>query len=404
MAANHKGVCAPKGFQASGLHAGIRKNQTKKDLALIVSSVPCAAAAVYTQNKVFGAPITVTRDHLKNGVARAVLCNSGNANTCNLDGIEKAEAMCALLAAASDVAAEDVIIASTGVIGAPLPLAPVENAMPELVRQLSENGEQSAAEAIMTTDTAVKQRAVRFVLGGAPCAIGAMAKGSGMIAPNMATMLCFITTDVKISATMLDKALRQVVDRTFNMLIVDGDTSTNDMVSIMASGLAGNPEIVADGPDFEAFVKVLFAVCEAMTRLMAADGEGATKLITCRVDGAPDEATARAIARSVVGSPLCKTAMFGADANWGRILCAIGYTAGDFSVDQVSVIIRSGAGEVAVCEGGSGIPFSEEKAKQVLLEPEVELLIGLRQGPGSATAWGCDLTYDYVKINGDYRT
>ena len=398
------GVCAPKGFKAAGLHCGIRKNKDKKDLALVVADVPCMAAAVYTRNKVFGAPITVTRNHLANGTARAMLCNSGNANTCNADGVEKAEAMCALLAQASGVVAEDVIIASTGVIGQPLPLEPIAQAMPALVAELSVNGANSAAEAIMTTDLVSKQVDVAFSVDGVTCRMGAMAKGSGMIAPNMATMLGFITTDAAISAAMLDKALHTVVDDTFNMLIVDGDTSTNDMVSILASGLAGNTPIESDGEGFDAFVAALYEVSAVLTRMMAKDGEGATKLVTCHVQGAPDTQTAKAIARSVIQSPLCKTAMFGADANWGRILCAIGYTPGDFAIDKVAVSIASKAGKVDVCKQGSGIAFSEEIAKQVLLEDEVVLEIDLGQGSGDATAWGCDLTYDYVKINGDYRT
>jgi len=399
-----KGVCAPKGFTAAGLHAGIRKNHGKKDLALIMAEAPCAAAALYTRNKVFGAPIAVTRKHLRNGTARAMICNSGNANTCNADGAEKADAICALVAEYGGVSPEDVIIASTGVIGQPLPLEPIAAAMPALVASLSGKGGLDAAEAIMTTDTVVKQAVETFTLGGAACAIGAMAKGSGMIAPNMATMLCFLTTDAAITATMLDKALRRVTDDTFNMLIIDGDTSTNDMVSIMASGLAGNAPIEAEGDDFEAFTAALRKVCVSLTRLMAKDGEGATKLMTCQVDGAPDAKVARAIARSVTLSPLCKTAIFGADANWGRILCAIGYTEGDFSIGQVKVVIQSKAGQVLVCEHGSGVAFSEEEAKKVLLDDEITLLIDMGQGTGSATAWGCDLTYDYVKINGDYRT
>ncbi|MCL1965193.1 MAG: bifunctional glutamate N-acetyltransferase/amino-acid acetyltransferase ArgJ [Firmicutes bacterium] len=398
------GVCAPKGFMASGLHAGIRKNHLKKDLSLIMAQVPCAAAAVYTRNKVFGAPVAVTRAHLQHGTARAMLCNSGNANTCNADGIHKANAMCELLAKQTGIEADDVIIASTGVIGQPLPLEPIAEAMPALVASLSAEGGVAAAEAIMTTDTLVKQAAEAFTLDGAMCTIGGMAKGSGMIAPNMATMLCFLTTDAAIAAPMLDKALRRVTDDTFNMLIIDGDTSTNDMAAIMASGLAGNAPIETEGEAFETFVAALHTVCESLTRMMARDGEGATKLVTCRVDGAPDVGTARAIARSVILSPLCKAAMFGADANWGRILCAIGYTQGEFAVDLVKVIIRSSAGQVLVCEHGAGVPFLEAEAKKVLLEDEITLHISMGQGVGSATSWGCDLTYDYVKINGDYRT
>lgn len=400
---NH-GVCAPKGFKAAGLHCGIRRNHNRKDLALVMADVPCTAAAVYTTNKVFGAPITVTRMHLVNGMAQAMLCNSGNANTCNADGVDKASAMCQMLATASGIAMDDVIIASTGVIGQTLPLSPIEASMPALFSALSEEGGLAAAEAIMTTDLIAKQAVATFEAGCVPCTIGAMAKGSGMIAPNMATMLCFITTDAAISAEALDKALHLVVADTFNMLIVDGDTSTNDMVSIMANGLAKNEPIGTCGEPFDAFVAALRNVCTELTCMMAKDGEGATKLITCHVDSAPSNEIARAVARSVIQSPLCKTAMFGADANWGRILCAIGYTPGDFSIDTVSVRIASRKGEVLVCDSGSGVSFSETEAKQILLEDEIVLYIDLGQGNVHATAWGCDLTYDYVKINGDYRT
>lgn len=403
--AQGKGVCAPKGFKAAGLHCGIRKNTSKKDLMLVTADVPCTAAAVYTQNKVYGAPITVTRAHLQNGMARAMLCNSGNANTCNADGVEKADAMCALVQQHGGIDAQDVIIASTGVIGQPLPLEPIAEAMGKLVAELRVDGAQDAADAIMTTDLVSKQAVATFVADGVTCTIGAMSKGSGMIAPNMATMLCFATTDTAISAAMLDKALHDVVGDTFNMLIVDGDTSTNDMVSIMASGQAGNMPIEGAGAAYDAFVDALRSVSVALTRMMARDGEGATKLIACQVTGAPDAAIAKAVARSVIQSPLCKTAMFGADANWGRILCAIGYTPGDFAVDTVGVTIASpGAGSIVVCEGGSGVPFSEEEAKAILEHDEIEILISMGQGGGEATAWGCDLTYDYVKINGDYRT
>lgn len=404
MADQRVGVCAPKGFRAAGMHCGIRKNTSKKDLALILADAPCAAAAVYTQNKVFGAPITVTRAHLKNGRAQAMLCNSGNANTCNADGVQKADAMCDMLATAAGIDAGDVIIASTGVIGLPLPLAPIEAAMGQLVAQLDVTGATDAAEAIMTTDLCVKQVDVEFMVGGVACRMGAMSKGSGMIAPNMATMLCFVTTDAAIDAGLLDVALHRVVDDTFNMLIVDGDTSTNDMVSILASGQSGAPAICGEGADFDAFVGALRAVCTQLVRRMAADGEGATKQVTCYVSGAPDVEVARAVARSVIASPLCKTAMFGADANWGRILCAIGYTPGDFGTDTIAVTLASKAGKIAVCAQGSGVPFSEEEASRVLGADAVDILIDMGQGPAEATAWGCDLTYDYVRINGDYRS
>ena len=398
------GVCAPKGFRAAGLHCGIRKNQNKKDLMLILADAPCAAAAVYTRNKVYGAPITVTRAHLQNGLAQAMLCNSGNANTCNADGVYIANAMCQSLAQHAGITAEDVIIASTGVIGQPLPLEPIEKAMPALIGALSAAGAQDAAEAIMTTDLRPKQTVVTVSICGVECTIGAMAKGSGMIAPNMATMLCFVTTDAAISPSLLDRALHEAVDDTFNLVIVDGDTSTNDMVSILASGKAGNAPIEAADEAYAAFVNGLKEALTTLARAVAQDGEGATKLVSCHVDGAPDRALARAIARSVIQSPLCKTAMFGSDANWGRILCAIGYTPGNFAVDTIGVKISSKAGGLTVCEKGSGVAFSEPLAKQILLESEIDLWIDLAQGTGSAVAWGCDFSYDYVKINGDYRS
>ncbi|MDR1569827.1 MAG: bifunctional glutamate N-acetyltransferase/amino-acid acetyltransferase ArgJ [Oscillospiraceae bacterium] len=398
------GVCAPKGFRAAGVHCGIRKNASKKDLALIISDAQCTAAAVYTRNKVFGAPIAVTREHLSDGLARAVLCNSGNANTCNADGVDIANAMCDLLAKEAGISADDVIIASTGVIGQPLPLDAIESGIPPLVAQARSDGAMDAAQAIMTTDTREKQAAVSFELSGAACAIGAMCKGSGMIAPNMATMLCFVTTDAAISAPLLHRALFRAVDETFNRVVVDGDTSTNDMVSILANGMCGNPPIEAEGADFFAFQDALIQALTRLAREVARDGEGATRLITVKVKGANDDELARAVARSVVTSPLCKAALFGADANWGRILCAIGYTPGDFSVDDISVVIASDHGELLLCENGSGVPFSETQARTILLAPEVELLIDMGRGGGAATAWGCDLSYEYVRINGDYRT
>ncbi|MEA4897637.1 bifunctional glutamate N-acetyltransferase/amino-acid acetyltransferase ArgJ [Bacillota bacterium Meth-B3] len=400
----HGGVCAPKGFVAGGVHCGIRKNQTKKDLAVIVSEARCTAAAVYTRNKVFGAPITVTRENLENGFARAVICNSGNANTCNLGGVGHARAMCRLVSEAFGVPADEVIVASTGVIGQPLNLAPIEDGVRMLKGNLSTAGAADAAQAIMTTDLAVKEAAARVMIGGVPVVLGAIAKGSGMIRPNMATMLSFVTTDCAITTQMLQKALSLVVDDTYNMVSVDGDTSTNDMVSVMASGLAGNPVIDGPGEDFDAFCAALHQVAADMARRIAADGEGATKLIECRVKGAPDRPLARAVARSVVMSSLVKAAMFGADANWGRILCAIGYTEGDFRVDTIDVDISSPAGRIAVCRQGFGLAFDEAEAKGVLLEKEITIDIALNQGEAQATAYGCDLTYDYVKINGNYRT
>ena len=398
------GVCAAKGFTAGGIHCGIRKNHTKKDLAMVLSSVPASAAAVYTTNLVKGAPLTVTKEHLANGKARAVICNSGNANTCNADGIEIAEAMCAETAKALGIEASDVIVASTGVIGQSLDLTPIKAALPALASSLSETGGDDAAAAIMTTDTVDKQAAVEFTLGGKTCRLGGMAKGSGMIHPNMATMLVFITTDAAISPEMLRKALGSDVQETFNMVSVDGDTSTNDMVTLLANGLAGNEEITADGPDFTLFMKALNTVTMALCRMIAGDGEGATRLLECIVTGAPSREVARVTAKSVICSSLVKAAMFGADANWGRILCAIGYSGAAVDVGKIDVAFRSAKGEIPVCKNGAGIPFSEEKAKEILLEKEIDILVGLNDGPETATAWGCDLTYDYVKINGDYRT
>lgn len=399
------GVTAPKGFRANGIHCGIRKNKDKKDLMLIVSDVLCDAAAVYTQNLVCGAPVTVTRENLKNGKARAVICNSGIANTCNADGVEKAEAMCALTEQYTGIPANDVVVASTGVIGQPIDLEPIQSGMQTLVDGLNENGSSAAAQAIMTTDTVKKEIAVSVELsGGKTCTLGAIAKGSGMIHPNMATMLSFITTDANISAEMLQKALRWCVTRSYNMLSVDGDTSTNDTVAILANGLCGNTRMETENEDYAVFCRALFKICNHIVRMLAKDGEGATKLVVCEVVGAADEETARICAKSVIRSPLVKTAMFGSDANWGRVLCALGYAGAAIDVSKIDVSFRSRKGTVPVCKNGAGIEFSEEKAKEVLLEDEIEILVDLNSGNAEATAYGCDLTYDYVKINGDYRT
>ena len=398
------GVCAAKGFRANGVHCGIRKNHSKKDLSLIFSTVPASAAAVYTTNLVKGAPLTVTKKHIANGTAQAVICNSGNANTCNANGIEIAEEMSTLAASALGISADDVVVASTGVIGQPLSIDPIAAGLPELVAGLSANGSGTAAEGIMTTDTIRKEVAVEFTLGGKTCRLGGIAKGSGMIHPNMATMLVFLTTDAAISPKMLQKALSGDIANTFNMLSIDGDTSTNDMVTILANGLAGNPEVTEEGEDFTAFMQALNSVTIALCRKIAGDGEGATKLLECKVTGAADLPTAKTVAKSVICSSLLKAAMFGADANWGRVLCAIGYSGADVDVHKVDVAFRSGAGTVAVCKDGAGLDFSEEIAKRVLLEKEIEILVELNSGTAASTAWGCDLTYDYVRINGDYRT
>lgn len=398
------GVCAASGFTANGIHCGIRKNHSKKDLSLIVSRVPASAAAVYTTNLVKGAPLTVTKKHLSNGIAQAVICNSGNANTCNANGVEIAEAMARLVAKQLGIQAEDVVVASTGVIGQPLSVEPIAAGMAELAAGLSREGGKAAAEGIMTTDTMMKEVAVEFTVGGKVCRMGGIAKGSGMIHPNMATMLVFLTTDCAIEPEMLQKALSGDIANTFNMISIDGDTSTNDMVTILANGLAGNPQITEEGADFEAFMKALNSVTIALCRKIAGDGEGATKLLECRVSGAAELATAKTVAKSVICSSLLKAAMFGADANWGRVLCAIGYSGADVDVNRVDVSFRSQAGQICVCRGGAGVEFSEEKAKEILLEKEIEILVELNSGSAQATAWGCDLTYDYVKINGDYRT
>ena len=399
------GVTAPKGFIAGGLHCGVKNNNTeKKDLAMIYSEVPCTAAAVYTQNKVYGAPITVTKKNIADGMAQAMVCNSGNANTCNADGVEKAQMMCDLTAKALNLKPEDIIVASTGVIGQVLPIEPIEKGIAALAPILSKNGNLDAVHAIMTTDTKPKEEAYEIEIGGKSVKIGAMAKGSGMIHPNMATMLGFLTTDAAITSEMLAKALKLAVDDTFNMVSVDGDTSTNDMVSIMANGMAENPIIDKEGEDFDLFVAVVTEICKSMAKKIAGDGEGATKLVECTVTGAPTIPLAKAIAKSVITSSLTKAAMFGADANWGRILCAIGYTEGDFGVDNIQVDISSAKGSILVCQNGAGVEFSEEIAKEILLEEEIHIEITMQQGDATATAWGCDLTYDYVKINGDYRT
>ena len=398
------GVTAAQGFVAGGVHCGIRKNKSKPDLAMIYSEKLCAAAAVYTQNLVKGAPILVTKKNIENGRAQAVICNSGNANTCNADGVEKAERMCAIAGQVLGIHPADVVVASTGVIGQVLPIEPIESAAQALKDSLSPTGSRAAATAIMTTDTIPKEAAVEVELGGKTVKIGGISKGSGMIHPNMATMLCFVTTDCAISPEMLQKAITASADETFNMISIDGDTSTNDTYAVLANGMAGNPEITAEGPDFDLFCDALQAVCRTLSKLMAGDGEGATKLLVCQTTGAKDRATARTVAKSVICSTLFKAAMFGADANWGRVLCAIGYSGAAVDVDRIDVSFRSAAGQVDVCKNGAGIPFSEEEASKVLKENEITILVHLHQGEASAEAYGCDLTYDYVKINGDYRT
>ena len=398
------GVCAPKGFKAAGTACGIKGKTDKKALALIVSDVMCSAAAVYTTNKVKGAPLEVTKRNISDGKAIAIICNSGNANTCAPNGIEIAEKTCQTAADSIGADKEDIVVCSTGVIGQELYIDPFERGIPALMQQLSYQGSASAAEAIMTTDTVPKETAVEFVIGGKVCKIGGIAKGSGMINPNMATMLSFITSDVSISPEMLDKALKEDVKTSYNQICVDGDTSTNDMTVVLANGLAGNEKIVKDGDDFEAFKAALSRVTVYLAKRLARDGEGATKLIECRVSGAADDIQARIISKSVIASDLLKAAMFGADANWGRVLCAIGYAPGEFSTENIDVIMESDKGSIQVCSGSRHKEYSEEKASQILAEEEITIIVDMHQGSGSAVAWGCDLTYDYVKINGDYRS
>ena len=414
------GVCAAKGFTAGGIHCGLAHKalteeapeapaapadtKKKNDLAMICAAHPCTAAAMYTTNKVQGAPIAVTREHLQDGMAQAVIVNSVNANTCNADGVEKAERMCEAAAGALGLKAQDIIVASTGVIGQPLPIEPIEKAVPELAKRLSETGNAAAVEAIMTTDTRPKEAAVEFTVGGVTCRIGGMLKGSGMIHPNMATTLTFLTTDCKISSALLGQALRDVVALTLNRVSVDGDTSTNDMVCIMASGDAGNETLAAEGSDYDTFRDALYAVLMNLARMMARDGEGATKLIECLTDGAADDRTAEIVAKSVITSSLFKAAIFGEDANWGRVLCAVGYAPADFDIQQVNVTLASAAGSILVCQNGAGVDFSEAQAKQILSEEEILVHVTIGTGVGTAVCWGCDLTYDYVRINGDYRS
>lgn len=398
------GVCAAKGFKANGIHCGIRHNRKKRDLSLIYSEKIATAAAVYTTNLVKGAPLAVTKKHIEDGKAQAIICNSGNANTCNANGVEIAEQTSGILADFLKIKKEDVIVASTGVIGQPLNIEPIKNGIPTLVENLSVEGGEYAAEGIMTTDVVAKSIAVEFTIGGKTCKMGGIAKGSGMIHPNMATMLVFITSDVSISAEMLNRALKSDVQETFNMISIDGDTSTNDMVTVLANGMAENKEIDSDGEDFKEFMKALNTVTVHLCKMIASDGEGASKLLECAVSGAKTKEDAKKVAKSVVCSSLLKAAMFGSDANWGRVLCAIGYSGAQVDVDKIDVLFKSNKGEILVCKNGSGVDFSEEIAKEILLEKEITIVVNLNDGENSSTAWGCDLTYDYVKINGDYRS
>ena len=407
------GICAAKGFKANGVYCGIKRpandspeTKHKNDICLFASDVDCNAAAVYTQNKVKGAPLLVTKANLEKsgGKAIAVIANSKNANTCNADGVLKAQKMCELVAKEMNIESEKVLVASTGVIGQILPIEPIEKAVPELAKGLDYGKNLEAATAIMTTDTVKKEYALEFEIGGVTCTLGGMAKGSGMIHPNMATTLNFITTDCAVSSEMLQKALSEIVKTTYNCLSIDGDTSTNDMVLLMANGLSENSEITSEGEEFNTFKKALFEVMANLTRMLAKDGEGASKLLECLCSGAQTKDKAITIAKSVICSTLFKAAMFGEDANWGRVLCAIGYADAEFDINKVDVSLKSEYGEIEVCKNGSGVEFSEEKAAEILKSDEIEILVNLNEGSFEATAWGCDLTYDYVKINGDYRT
>ena len=401
------GVCAAQGFRAAGIHVGVKTHAAwKKDVALIVSDVDCAAAAMFTTNVVKAAPIHVDRKHLADGKARAIVANSGNANACAPQGEENAIKMCAAAAKAIGCPPEDVLVSSTGVIGQTLKVQVIKEGMPALYEALDHSVEASdaAAHAIMTTDTVKKEVAVETVIGGKTVRMGGIAKGSGMIHPNMGTMLCFLTTDCAISPAMIRAALKEVVCKTFNRISVDGDTSTNDSCIVLANGLAGNVEITEQGADYRAFTEALMTLCTELARKMAADGEGAKHLITCTVTGAADEKTAETVARSVISSTLTKAAIFGADANWGRVLCAMGYSGAEFDPETVDVSFASAAGDIAVCEKGRGLPFDEDLAKKILTEHDVEIRISMGTGAGTATCWGCDITYDYIKINGDYRT
>lgn len=403
------GVCAPKGFKAGGLHCGLAKKADKFDLGLLLADCGCKGAAVYTTNKVKGAPIAVTKRHMEGQTAgeglRGIIINSGNANTCNADGEAKALQMTALAGEATGINKEAFLVASTGVIGQVLPIEPIKNHIKALAESLSYDGGDACARAIMTTDTYKKEFALELELEGKKCRIGGMAKGSGMIEPNMATMLCFITTDADISLELLDSALKEAVKVSFNRVSVDGDTSTNDMCSILASGLGGNSPITQkDSDSYKTFAQELTLLMTTLAKEIARDGEGATKLIECRCGGAPTEEIAEIASKSVINSPLVKSAMFGEDANCGRVLCALGYAKVDFPVDKVAVSLKSKAGSIMVCEKGNGLKFDEDKAAEILKEAEITIDVDLGLGDKEVTCWGCDLTYDYVKINGDYRS
>jgi len=399
------GVCAAKGFQASGLHVGVKtRNKDKKDLALIVSDKECTAAAVYTKNLVKAAPLHVTKENLQDGKARIVFANSGNANACAPLGEENARRMCKAISSKLGLSETDVLVASTGVIGQTLPIEVIENGIDELISKLSYNGSNDAAAAIMTTDLTMKEVAVEFSIGGKTVKIGGIAKGSGMIHPNMGTMLAFVTTDCAISSEMISKVLVNATNLSFNRVSVDGDTSTNDMLTLMANGLAENEEITKQGADFDLFSEALNALCVELAKMVASDGEGATHLITCLVSGAKSEEDAETLSKSVISSTLTKAAIFGTDANWGRILCAMGYSGINFNPNDVSIAFESKVGRIDVCKEGRGLPFDEPTAKKILTEHDITIAIKINSGTAECTCWGCDITYDYIRINGDYRT
>ncbi|MCF0121375.1 MAG: bifunctional glutamate N-acetyltransferase/amino-acid acetyltransferase ArgJ [Oscillospiraceae bacterium] len=401
------GICAASGFFASGMHCGVKsKKPDKKDVALIYSRSVCSASAVYTKNVVKAAPLHITREHLKDGKLRAIIANSGNANACAPYGEQNAESCCEAVAKELNISAFDVAVASTGVIGQTLPAGVIIGGIPTLVATLKNDAEasDSAAAAIMTTDTVKKECAIETVIGGKTVHIGGIAKGSGMIHPNMGTMLCFITTDCAISSEMIKKALVEAANVSFNRISVDGDTSTNDMCILMANGEAGNAEICDKNEDYAVFIEALSEMAATLARKMASDGEGATHLITCTVKGAASVTDAESISKSVIASSLVKAAIFGADANWGRVLCAMGYSGAQFDPETVSVAFRSAAGAITVCADGRGLAFDEDAAKKILLEHDVFIDITMDGGDSECTCWGCDMTYDYVRINGDYRT
>lgn len=399
------GVTSPKGFLASGIHCGLKKSMLKKDLALIYSEAPAFASGVYTKNKVKGAPIYICKEHLSNRKARAIIVNSGNANTCNGDdGLNKAKKMTMLQAKALNLKTDEILVASTGVIGIPLNIDAIKDGIPLLTQTLSQNGGDDAADAIMTTDTFCKKAAIKVTIDNKEVTIGAMAKGSGMIEPNMGTMLCFITTDCNIVPQLLDSALKECVNASFNRVSVDGDCSTNDTVLILANGLANNPIIEEKNSNYNEFKEALKTLCVHLSKLIAKDGEGATKLIECTVKGVKSDKIAVAFSKSVINSSLVKTAIFGSDANWGRILCALGYADIEFNPNLVDVSFESSVGEIMVCKSGASLPFDEGKAKEILLEKEIKIIINMNDGKIEGTTWGCDLSYEYVKINGDYRS